>query len=75
MIILYCSFGSAVIEFMADQNYSARVVRLGIPDEYIQHGTQQELCEECGYDAAAIAATVKQMLNLSEKELEKASNH
>lgn len=68
-------FGSAVIEFMADQNYSARVVRLGIPDEYIQHGTQQELWEECGYDAAAIAATVKQMLNLSEKELEKASNH
>ncbi|MBU2019549.1 MAG: 1-deoxy-D-xylulose-5-phosphate synthase, partial [Bacteroidetes bacterium] len=28
-------FGSAVIEFMADQNYSAQIVRLGIPDQYV----------------------------------------
>jgi 1-deoxy-D-xylulose-5-phosphate synthase len=68
-------FGSAVVEFMADQNYSAHVVRLGIPDEYIQHGTQQELWEECGYDAAAIVEKVKQMLKLSDEKLEKASNH
>jgi 1-deoxy-D-xylulose-5-phosphate synthase len=66
-------FGSAVIEFMADQKYSAEVVRLGIPDEYIQHGTQQELWEECGYDTNAIVATVKDMLNLDVKETEKAA--
>ena len=57
-------FGSAVIEFMADQKYSAEIVRLGIPDAYIQHGTQQELWEECGYDTNAIVATIKEMLNL-----------
>lgn len=61
-------FGSAVIEFMADQKYSAEVVRLGIPDEYIQHGTQQELWDECGYDTNAIVATIKEMLNLEIKE-------
>ncbi|PWL31533.1 MAG: 1-deoxy-D-xylulose-5-phosphate synthase [Fluviicola sp. XM-24bin1] len=61
-------FGSAVIEFMADQKYSAEIVRLGIPDEYIQHGTQQELWEECGYDTKAIVATIKEMLNLEVKE-------
>ncbi len=61
-------FGSAVIEFMADQKYSAEVVRLGIPDEYIQHGTQQELWDECGYDTNAIVATIKEMLNLAVKE-------
>ncbi|XOV66169.1 MAG: 1-deoxy-D-xylulose-5-phosphate synthase [Fluviicola sp.] len=66
-------FGSAVIEFMADQKYSAEVVRLGIPDEYIQHGTQQELWEECGYDTNAIVATVKEMLNLDVKETQKAA--
>lgn len=57
-------FGSAVIEFMIDQKYSAEVVRLGIPDAYIQHGTQQELWEECGYDTNAIVAKVKEMLQL-----------
>ncbi|MDB2657293.1 1-deoxy-D-xylulose-5-phosphate synthase, partial [Crocinitomicaceae bacterium] len=61
-------FGSAVIEFMADQKYSAEVVRLGIPDEYIQHGTQQELWDECGYDTNAIVAIIKEMLNLAVKE-------
>ncbi|MEY3844426.1 MAG: hypothetical protein RL293_848, partial [Bacteroidota bacterium] len=41
-------FGSAVIEFMVDQKYQAEVVRLGIPDEYVHHGTQEELWSDCG---------------------------
>lgn len=52
-------FGSAVIEFMSDQKYHAEVVRLGIPDQYIHHGTQEELWAECGYDAAGISKKVK----------------
>jgi len=51
--------GSAILEFMADNNYSAQVVRLGIPDQVIEHGDQPELWAECGYDAAAIIAQVK----------------
>jgi 1-deoxy-D-xylulose-5-phosphate synthase len=47
-------FGSAVLEFMADHGYQARVRRLGIPDSYVEHGTQQELWAECGYDEAGI---------------------
>lgn len=66
-------FGSAVIEFMADQKYSAEIVRLGIPDKYIQHGTQQELWDECGYDTNAIVATIKEMLNLSVGESQKSA--
>ena len=50
--------GSAVLEFMADNNYSAQVIRLGIPDMVIEHGEQPELWAECGYDAASIAARV-----------------
>ncbi|HEK22368.1 MULTISPECIES: 1-deoxy-D-xylulose-5-phosphate synthase [unclassified Mucilaginibacter] len=52
--------GSAVLEFMADNNYKSQVIRLGIPDEFIEHGEQPELWAECGYDAASIAARVKQ---------------
>ena len=67
-------FGSAVIEFMADQKYNAEIVRLGIPDKYIQHGTQNELWEECGFDTKAIVSTVKQMLQLQEKSEKEAVN-
>ncbi|MEY3048566.1 MAG: hypothetical protein RL365_604 [Bacteroidota bacterium] len=55
-------FGSAVLEFMADRGYKAEVVRLGIPDEYIHHGTQEELWAACGFDAASILATVERLL-------------
>ena len=49
-------FGSAVIEWMAEQGYHAKVTRLGMPDRWVEHGTQAELYAECGYDAKAIAA-------------------
>jgi 1-deoxy-D-xylulose-5-phosphate synthase len=53
--------GSAVLEFMADHGYSAQVVRLGIPDAYVEHGEQPELWAECGYDADSIAQTVRKL--------------
>ncbi|NGF77296.1 1-deoxy-D-xylulose-5-phosphate synthase [Fluviicola sp. SGL-29] len=59
-------FGSAVIEFMADNQYHAEVVRLGIPDKHINHGTQDELWAECGYDANGIVKTVKTMLHMDQ---------
>lgn len=54
--------GSAVCEFMADHHYEARVCRLGIPDEFIEHGTQQQLYAECGYDKNGIAACIRKMM-------------
>jgi 1-deoxy-D-xylulose-5-phosphate synthase len=47
--------GSAVIEYMNDNGYSATVLRLGIPDRYVDHGTQDELYRECGFDEEGIA--------------------
>ena len=67
-------FGSAVLEFMADQKYNAQVVRLGIPDSYIHHGTQKELWKDCGYDTDAIVAQVKSMLGLDLMNGEKVAN-
>ena len=52
--------GSAAVEFMADNNYSATLVtRLGIPDKVVEHGTQQELWDECGYGKKAILQAIK----------------
>ena len=60
-------FGSAVIEFMVDQKYQAEVVRLGIPDEYVHHGTQEELWSDCGFDTAAIVKAVKKLTKFENK--------
>lgn len=54
-------FGSAIIEFMVENNYSAQVKRLGIPDAIIEHGEQIELHRECGFDPDGIAQAVIQM--------------
>jgi 1-deoxy-D-xylulose-5-phosphate synthase len=57
-------FGSAIIEFMADHNYKAQVKRLGIPDKYVEHGTQPELWRECEYDKQAIIESIRQMVGV-----------
>ncbi len=62
-------FGSAVLEFMVDQKYQAEVIRLGIPDEYIHHGTQEELWADCGFDAQAIIRTVSSIFQLDKEKI------
>ena len=52
-------FGSAVLEFMADNNYNVQVKRLGIPDFFIEQGTQIELKKECGFDTDGIYGSLK----------------
>lgn len=54
--------GSAVLEFMAEHGYSATLVRLGIPDRFVDHGTQAELYRECGFDEDGICKTIKKMV-------------
>lgn len=67
-------FGSAVIEFMADNQYKSHVVRLGIPDAYIHHGTPEQLHADCGFDAKGIAQKVEAMLGISSAETTAATN-
>ena len=55
-------FGSAILEFMAANNYHAEVKMLGIPDRIVEHGTPKELHRECVFDAQAIVEMVKEMM-------------
>ena len=55
--------GSAVLEFMADRQYDARVSRLGIPDRFVQQGSLEVLHKECGYDPEGIAGAVRRLLS------------
>ena len=55
-------FGSAVLEFMANNNYQKVIKRLGIPDKFINHGTQDELHADCNYDFKSIVKAVNEVL-------------
>ncbi len=60
-------FGSAVIEFMADNGYFAQVERMGIPDRFIDHGSPKELYMECGFHKDDVVRTARRMVGISEK--------
>ncbi len=63
-------FGSAILEFMAENNYSATIKLLGIPDKFIEHGSPDELYKECGIDVKGITNSVLDLLGT-----EKVANH
>jgi 1-deoxy-D-xylulose-5-phosphate synthase len=55
-------FGSGVLELMQEMGFKNEVIRLGIPDKFIDHATQIEQYEECGYNTATIIKRVEEIL-------------
>jgi len=53
--------GSAVLEWMNDHGYQPKVVRLGLPDEFVEHGTVNELQHLVGIDADGIIKAVEEI--------------
>ena len=60
--VLNGGVGSAVISWMMDHGYGPRIVRLGIDDRFVEHGTVAELKRICGYDAEGITKAIKDMM-------------
>ncbi len=54
--------GSAVSELLHAQGNATPVLHIGLPDEFIKHGTQGEIRQELGLDAAGIEATIRKRL-------------
>jgi 1-deoxy-D-xylulose-5-phosphate synthase len=52
-------FGSAVSEYFSDKKYKNDILRLGLPDYFIDHGTQEELHHHLGIDPTGIAERVR----------------
>ena len=52
-------FGSGVVEYFTDKNYKNDILRIGLPDHFIDHGTQEELHKQIGIDTVSIAEKVK----------------
>ncbi|MHC1736652.1 MAG: 1-deoxy-D-xylulose-5-phosphate synthase [Ignavibacteriaceae bacterium] len=55
-------FGSGVVEYFSDKKYKNDVLRLGLPDRFIDHGTQKELHALLGIDPTGIAKSVSRYL-------------
>jgi 1-deoxy-D-xylulose-5-phosphate synthase len=54
--------GSAVLEFMADNAYTPRVTRLGVRDQFVEHGSTQELYQLLQLDKEGICESLLQAL-------------
>ena len=46
--------GSAVLEWMNDHGYQVQITRLGLPDQFVEHGTVAELQQIVGLDTESI---------------------
>lgn len=55
-------FGSAVLAYASEVNYQGKIKLLGVPDEFIHHGTIQQLQEVCGIDVTSIKKTIQDLL-------------
>lgn len=55
--------GTAVLEWLDDHGYTPKVVRLGLPDEFVEHGTVAELRHIVGVDAESICATFDKFIS------------
>ena len=55
--------GSAVLEFMADYNYTPQIRRIGVPDRFIEQGSIPELYKQCRMDAKSIAVAIREIIS------------
>jgi len=63
-------FGSAVLEFMADNNYKLNVKRLGIKDTFVEHGTPEQLYNMLGLDAEGIAKSLLEYIEIQKHKID-----
>ncbi len=63
--VIQGGFGSAVLEFFADNGYRVQTKRLGIPDTFVEHGTPDELYSMLGLDTEGIANSIREIIRTS----------
>ncbi len=65
--VLTGGFGSGVLEYMNSKNYKNDVLRIGLPDDFVEHGTQAELHKMLGIDADGITKQVEAFVHGNKK--------
>jgi 1-deoxy-D-xylulose-5-phosphate synthase len=68
--VLQGGFGSSILEFAQENNYlNTPISRIGIPDEFIEHGSVTKLLEEIGMTTENVVAQLKAMMPGKEKKV------
>ena len=63
--VLAGGFGSGVAEWLCDHGYTTALLRIGVPDRFIEYGVTEEQMAECGMDAQSIRnAIINRMTKL-----------
>lgn len=65
--VLQGGFGSAVLEFMSDERLHATIDRIGIPDQFIEHGDVPELLAEINVTTEEAVKRIELLVNNTEK--------
>ena len=66
--VLAGGFGAAVAEVLADEEVHTPLLRLGLPDQFLQHGKRDTLLAELGLDAVGVAERVRKRLHRLEEQ-------
>lgn len=59
-------FGSAVLEILNDYGVLVPVCRFGLPDQFVEQGSQTQLRERLGLDSASLATTIREFISAGE---------
>ena len=65
--------GSAVAEALAEDGIAVPVLRLGLPDQFVEHGDPQQLLADCGLDGAGIVRAIREHLEKAGRRSGKAA--
>ncbi len=63
-------FGSGVLEYFADRNYKNDILRIGLPDKFVDHGTQEELHKMLGIDPEGIVNRIIRFIEVRKSQEE-----
>lgn len=60
--VLAGGFGSAVLEYASDKNWDNEIIRLGVPDTFLEHGSISELHELAGISKNKLHQVLKDVI-------------
>ena len=66
--VLSGGFGDGISSWMLENGFKGKIKRIGLPDDYVQHGSRSQIFRHIGLDTDSITLTVKNLIELEEVE-------
>ena len=66
--VLSGGFGDGISSWMLENGFKGKIKRIGLPDDYVQHGSRSQIFKHIGLDTDSITLAVKNLIELEEVE-------